>query len=352
MPTTLPSGLTARPAAAADVPGLLDMLRRYEQALTGATVLAVEDLSAPLESEQARASTAVVVVLAEDRPVARYSVHRDAPGRWFADVIVDDDLDERTRRELIESGVLGVERTVAAHSGADGAERITHTCWPQDAGYTAVLSRLGYEAVRAFSELRIDLAGRTRHSPDSRIAIRRADLSRADGADARAVYEVISGSFRDHWDHHERDFDDWIAYRTSKPHFQRDEWYIAELEGRLAGATIHHDGYVPDQRAAHIDSLGTLRWARGRGVARALLEHSFTRAEQRGLDAVTLYVDTQSPTRADALYESVGMRPVRTGEEWQKYVTPSADPTTTEPRATTAQPRDDAEPPGRRWTLG
>lgn len=320
LPTALPTGLVARPATRDDVPSLLALARRYEQELTGTTVLAEADVVETFASEKSGESTAVVVVLDGVQTVAHYLTKRDGAGRWAASVVVALPVEAQRRADLIAEGIRWAENTSVTLSTGEPSLRITHWCWPQDRAYRRALAEHGYHEARAFAELSISLAGRTPQTPNPDVHIRRADLSRLDGDDARAVYDVISQSFRDHWDYTERTFSDWMAYRAGKPHFQPAEWYLAEIDGAPVGATIHHDGFVADHQAAHIDNLGTLRWARGRGVARALLEHSFSRAEQRGLEAVTLYVDTQSPTGADRLYESVGMRPLRTGEEWQKHV--------------------------------
>ena len=56
--------------------------------------------------------------------------------------------------------------------------------------------------------------------------------------------------------------------------------------------------------------------ARGRGLAKYLLRHAFAVDAAAGLDGTLLHVDTNNPTSALGLYESVGMRPVWTGELW------------------------------------
>ena len=48
--------------------------------------------------------------------------------------------------------------------------------------------------------------------------------------------------------------------------------------------------------------------ARGRGIGRALLLHTFAQFRSRGMSRVGLGVDATSPTGANKLYESVGMR--------------------------------------------
>ena len=50
---------------------------------------------------------------------------------------------------------------------------------------------------------------------------------------------------------------------------------------------------------------------RGRGLGRALLREAFAELRRRGLPRAYLGVDSENPTGAMGLYESVGMRPKR-----------------------------------------
>ena len=63
---------------------------------------------------------------------------------------------------------------------------------------------------------------------------------------------------------------------------------------------------------------------RNRGIARALLYHSFGAYWERGLRRVSLFVDSDNLTGATRLYESVGMRPVPRFEIWDKELAPAA----------------------------
>ena len=60
-----------------------------------------------------------------------------------------------------------------------------------------------------------------------------------------------------------------------------------------------------------VAELGVRRPWRKRGVATALLCESMRAFKRAGLDFATLGVDTENPTGALRLYESVGFRPVR-----------------------------------------
>jgi ribosomal protein S18 acetylase RimI-like enzyme len=72
--------------------------------------------------------------------------------------------------------------------------------------------------------------------------------------------------------------------------------------------------------AGYVDSLGTLRAYRGRGLGRALLLTSFAEFYRRGHRKVTLGVDAESPTGALGLYESAGMTAEQEG--WRYELAP------------------------------
>jgi ribosomal protein S18 acetylase RimI-like enzyme len=53
--------------------------------------------------------------------------------------------------------------------------------------------------------------------------------------------------------------------------------------------------------------LGVRKPWRKRGLGKALLVHAFREFRDRGYDRATLGVDSENPTGATRLYESVGM---------------------------------------------
>ncbi|QFT87491.1 Mycothiol acetyltransferase [Bacillus sp. THAF10] len=57
-----------------------------------------------------------------------------------------------------------------------------------------------------------------------------------------------------------------------------------------------------------IDLLGVKRAYRKHGIGKALLLHAFATAYQRNQKTILLYVDSDSLTNANRLYEHVGMK--------------------------------------------
>ncbi|GEO96281.1 GNAT family N-acetyltransferase [Kocuria turfanensis] len=77
--------------------------------------------------------------------------------------------------------------------------------------------------------------------------------------------------------------------------------------------------------ALYVDRVGTRQEARGRGLARAVLLGTVAAAAADGAwTTMELTVDAANPTRADALYRSVGFVPVRTQAAFTHTVPPGA----------------------------
>jgi ribosomal protein S18 acetylase RimI-like enzyme len=96
------------------------------------------------------------------------------------------------------------------------------------------------------------------------------------------------------------EFDDyWLAHSGAV--------VVARQEGELAGAYYVKANFVG--RASHIANAGYFVVAehRGRGIGRAMIEHSMTEARRRGFDAILFNLVFES-NPARGLYESLGFR--------------------------------------------
>jgi ribosomal protein S18 acetylase RimI-like enzyme len=85
-----------------------------------------------------------------------------------------------------------------------------------------------------------------------------------------------------------------------------------------------NDQFVDDEGCGYIARLAVVEAARGRGLAKLLLRHAFARDARAGRIGTILHVDTNNPTPALGLYESVGMRPVLVIDVWRRVV-PTTD---------------------------
>jgi GNAT superfamily N-acetyltransferase len=188
-----------------------------------------------------------------------------------------------------------------AAAGRDEAELWAFTSALDELG-VELLRRNGYSPKRQFWHMRIELEGRT-FEPKTvpGVSVRPADLN----LEAPNIHELMEAGFSEHWGFSPSTFDDWSVVMR-RPDFDAGLWLIAEAEGRIVGGAIGSLGDVP-----FIRDLAVLKEWRGRGIGAALLEASFAEFARRGVPNVTLNVDAGNETGAVALYERVGMQPIR-----------------------------------------
>jgi ribosomal protein S18 acetylase RimI-like enzyme len=187
-----------------------------------------------------------------------------------------------------------------------------------DATLTAALEHAGFERVRRFWRMRIDVAS----TPDD-VAVpplpQGVEILDAHAEPLRrTAYEVQTTSFHDHWDHVTRPYDEWFGFFDHSS-LDPNGWWLLTVDGAPAAVCILDDSRA-DSGDGYVRSLGVLREFRGRGLARLLLQRAFTYYRERGFDGVQLGVDSESPTGANHLYESVGMSPHRVIDAWSRPI--------------------------------
>jgi mycothiol synthase len=124
----------------------------------------------------------------------------------------------------------------------------------------------------------------------------------------RALFEIVESSFADHYGvaaESERTFEEFVEHARSSPGFDPTLYWLALVDG-VPGAALMGSRTMPG--LGFVNTLGTLREFRGRGLGRLLLQTAFAEMHRRGDRRVGLVVDATNPTGAVGLYESVGMR--------------------------------------------
>ncbi|HEX6138905.1 MAG TPA: GNAT family N-acetyltransferase, partial [Candidatus Limnocylindria bacterium] len=174
---------------------------------------------------------------------------------------------------------------------------------------------LGFTWARRFLRMRIDMRAAPPEPawPDG-VTVRSFVL----GQDETLMHEALEDAFSDHWGHVPAALED-LVRRTERRDFDAGLWFMA-MDGERAVATATNS-IIPDQ-IGWISGLGTVRSHRRRGLARAILLHSFGEFWRRGIRTVALGVDADSLTGATALYESVGMRVEQLFDQVRKVLRP------------------------------
>ncbi|MFT4295719.1 MAG: GNAT family N-acetyltransferase [Micropruina sp.] len=321
-PGPLPEGVAARPAASDDVPAILELLRAEELAGTGETSLSAGEIAEWFDTPRARERNTALVLERDGVPIGVWRVFRNFDDRYWAQLAIDRSLPSELVDELWRSGLEWTEQVSLAVAAGLGVTAPRLDIWvnEHDALTRRHAEASGFQQMRAFIEMHIDLAGYVAPEPNPQVLVRQAEVAASDSPDLATMYAVITESFRDHYDFQLRSFDDWAEARRSDPLGDPSHWYLAEIDGEVVGGLIGHNSYLEADDAGYVANLGVLRQGRGRGVAKALLHTSLARYAADGRVAVKLHVDAESPTGATHLYESVGMHRRLVGFDFHKHL--------------------------------
>jgi ribosomal protein S18 acetylase RimI-like enzyme len=175
-----------------------------------------------------------------------------------------------------------------------------------------VVRSRGFEQVRTFRHLQIDLAGAPPDPGERPAAIEIRGIG--PDRDLRRIHAIFVEAFSREWGYRPIPFEEWVGTEVETPGFDPSLWLLAtegdEAVGALSGVVWGDRGWVGE--------LGVRAPWRGRGIASALLRRAFATFASRGLPRVMLNVDSENSTGAVRLYERVGMRTVRAWDVYEK----------------------------------
>lgn len=232
--------------------------------------------------------------------------------------------------ELVASGMLFGERQAFAHVLPSHRGRgigLWLLRWTQDAGRAAgkettcqtltenqhaareLLETDGYE--RTWEEWIFDI--RLEREPDPlRLPAGYALREFVPDRDRRAAFQVIDTAFGEWPDAEHGTFEDWAAATLERPGFAPSQVGTVVANGEIVGVAV----LIEDPGTIWVSQLAVAHAHRGRGLARALLTHSFIYAWRTGLGRCGLGTDAR--TGARGLYEHVGMHVRRTAWDYRK----------------------------------
>ncbi len=150
-----------------------------------------------------------------------------------------------------------------------------------------------------------------------------------DHSDLRAIYRAVDDAFRDQWGYVQRPEDEGIArfrhrIETDKD-FDPSLWFLAMDGGEIAAVALCDPKTGDDSEMGWVNILGVRRPWRRKGLALALLHHSFGEFSRRGKARVGLGVDAESLTGATRLYKKAGMQVVRQLVTYEKELRPGKE---------------------------
>ena len=182
-----------------------------------------------------------------------------------------------------------------------------------DSAAASMLKERGYEVVRHFFHMAIDLAdvGEPPPPPDG-VTIRALDPVR----DARPLYELIEHAFSEHWNWTPMTFEAFWRRVGEREDFDPEISLIAMRGDVYVGASWN----VTKIDRGWVQDLAVHESARRMGLGESLLRHTFKVFKDKGWSKVGLGLDAGNVTGALRLYQRVGMHVTRQFDAYEKDV--------------------------------
>ncbi|MEO8970405.1 MAG: GNAT family N-acetyltransferase [Ktedonobacteraceae bacterium] len=311
MPKTLPAGFTVRPATMEDIRSIATIFIERETALFGATESTVDSMAEwiltvwqsphfELEKDSwgvfasdGTAASYVTLWRPELTPLQMYASPRILPayrGLGLTSFLLH--AAETRARELMQEAATDVG--------------VTLNSWTETADKAAqqLLVQEGYRPLRYYwrMELEMNAPPPLPGWPDG-ISVHTFVL----GQDNRATYEAMDEGFRNSWGYEEGSFEEWERYSVATSDFDPSLWFLAMDGNEIAGAALCRHDVGETAHIGWIDELAIRpRW-RKRGLAMALLHHTFDEFYRRDILKCGLTVDSENVSGATRLYERAGM---------------------------------------------
>jgi len=197
-----------------------------------------------------------------------------------------------------------------------GATRLRSWAWEPDGELVDVVRGRGFEPARTSLELEVELSSEIHEPPwPAGVTVRTVQ----EGEEPR-VHELIEDAFADTNDFRPTPYDEWAAWALETSKLDRSLWFAVLQDDRdeMVGAAVCQEERAGEPGLGWIETLAVRRAWRRQGLGTALLLHAFRELHARGKTAAGLSVDAENPTGAVRVYESVGMRPVRTRVLYEK----------------------------------
>jgi mycothiol synthase len=184
--------------------------------------------------------------------------------------------------------------------------------WATDAevGALALFAKAGYEPVREYVEMTRPIDAPLPHAPlPSHLEVRPVQADQY-----RAIWEAKEEARQDHWGYTaatEQDYERWIRQRIFTPHLWKVAWDGDQVAGLVLNRIDEAQNAKYRRKRGYTQGVFVRRPWRRRGLARSLLVQSIEMLAGMGMQETALGVDTQNPSGALGLYETVGYRAIR-----------------------------------------
>jgi len=225
------------------------------------------------------------------------------------------------RGQSLEQDIIawGTQRLQDAYQHQPGEIKLRSGCRTEQHDRVKLLEEWGFVADRYFFQMQRDL-----NQPIPQPQLPAGFVVRTLNAEqeAKAWVEMFNQTFIDHWNHHDLTMEEYHHYLKNPNYCPNLDLVATAADGTLAGfcegQIYPYDNQRNGRNEGWINLLGTRRGFRQLGLGRAMLLTGMQRLKEEGMDIALLGVDSQNPSGALRLYESIGFQKRHTSISYVK----------------------------------
>ncbi|MFF5295812.1 GNAT family N-acetyltransferase [Paractinoplanes globisporus] len=317
--TALPEGWTTRRPTLDDIPEILALVHASDIAAIGEPDFTADEVRERLTDANTDMSVDSWLALDEAGAIVGWTFPSNMTGgdRDFLEVFVHPERGRPAMRPLLAL-VMNRMTERAALLGHQRYE-VRAGAIPAEQHYIDALTEAGFVFHRQHARMRMPLDGVSPTPPEPPAGAIVRPVRGDDEDDMRALHAVIEEAFRD-TDHFAVDYPTWREQIANEPSVSYDEWFVAEVDGRVVGSLQSSDSGIDDNEG-WVKRLAVLGAYRKRGLGEALLRRAFAVYAAKGRSHAGLGVDLANPTEAVRLYLAVGLTPLYRANIYRTYVT-------------------------------
>lgn len=247
-------------------------------------------------------------------------------------VLLWGDVDPAWRRRGIGSALLRWSEQAGARRIAEQGARLDPSIPRLLAGFVedrlsdriALWRSRGFEVVRYFAEMARPVSEPVPElpAPEGIHVVPWTTELDAEAGDAH------NEAFLDHWGSEPNSPEEWRHHHREAPSFRGDLSRLALDGGRVVGYVMAHrfpdDDALTGLRSAWLQTIGTRRAYRRRGIAGALIAATLRAFREADIERAELGVDAENPSGAFGLYERLGFQTLRRHTMFGRYL-PAGD---------------------------
>lgn len=335
IPRTLPEGYDSRPASWQDVAEIVALRNVSARSTRGRDVTAVHWQKRHWYETEINLDTDSLLVLGGDGVIGYIELTSESP---FVVCEMTGAVHPRFRRQGIGTALVGWAEARAAEMASrapDGAAVFIHSSlFDNNQPGRQLLTHLGYNAVRDFVYLAIDMDNR----PAAPVWPEGINVRLLEPPDWAKVGPALDEAFRDHWgaidfEEGESEGDDSAPNpRVTDPEAFDNRYFnspglcfVAWNGEEVAGCCLCNAMTLEFPEAGYLGSLSVRRPWRRRGLGLALTLHALNAFYAQGTRRVLTDTDGDSLTGAYHVYQTAGMEIFRREHVYEKILRPGRD---------------------------